>query len=224
MTTEQIIGLTLALLLMGIGAVGSLLHVLPGAVVVLLVAVGHRLYFGAAGTSTWALVILAGLALSAMVADLLAGLIGARVCGATRRGMCGAVAGGLVGLLFRLPGLLLGPLLGAFLLERSGNRPARQAAKAGLGAGLGFLLGGLANFACCLVMIALFLASVLFDSYGRKPAELMSRLGFTSRVCAVRQFESLRSQQNPALSCASECAKRNAQNQPAQAARRSIFG
>jgi uncharacterized protein YqgC (DUF456 family) len=124
MTTEQLIGLTLALLVMGIGLVGSVLHVLPGAALIFLAAVGHRLYFGPTGVSTWVLIVLAGFALLSMLTDFLASLIGARTFGATRRGMCGAVAGGLVGLLFSLPGLLLGPFLGAFLLEKMGGRSA----------------------------------------------------------------------------------------------------
>jgi uncharacterized protein YqgC (DUF456 family) len=59
---------------------------------------------------------------------------------------------------------LLGPFLGAFLLERWGGRPVKQAAKAGLGAGLGLLVGTLASFACCLVMMALFVTSALVNS------------------------------------------------------------
>jgi uncharacterized protein YqgC (DUF456 family) len=165
MTTEQVIGLILSLLVMGGALVGSILHVLPGAALIFLAALGHRLYFGPAGASTWVLVVMAGVALVAMFIDVLASVVGARKLGATRRGMWGAVAGGLVGLLFSLPGLLLGPFLGAFLLECWGGRPVPQAAKAGLGAGLGLLVGTLANFVCCLVMIALFAASVLANSF-----------------------------------------------------------
>lgn len=49
MTTEQIIGLILALLIMSIGALGALLPGLPSTPLVLLAAVAHKLWFGATG-------------------------------------------------------------------------------------------------------------------------------------------------------------------------------
>jgi uncharacterized protein YqgC (DUF456 family) len=216
MTTEQVIGLTLSLLVMGSALLGSILHVLPGAALIFLAALGHRLYFGPTGVSTWVLVVLAGVALLAMLMDILASVIGARRLGATRRGMCGAVAGGLVGLLFSLPGLVLGPFLGAFLLESWGGRPVKQAAKAGLGAGLGLLVGTLANFACCSVMIALFAASVLVNSLANRPAETMTRMGDTTRVRAAHLYESSRPRQSPVLSHAGPYVVRNAEHRPGQ--------
>ena len=50
-----------------------------------------------------------------LVLDFLASVVGAKKLGATWRGMLGAVVGATVGLFFSLPGLILGPLLGAFL-------------------------------------------------------------------------------------------------------------
>ena len=49
MTTEQIVGLSLALVVMLIGVIGCLLPVLPGTPVILAAAVGHRIYFGEHG-------------------------------------------------------------------------------------------------------------------------------------------------------------------------------
>ncbi len=86
MTTEQIIGLTLALILMGVSLLGSVLHLLPGAALIFLTALGHRLYFGPAGASTWVLATVAGVGLLAMLIDFLATLVGARTLGATRPG------------------------------------------------------------------------------------------------------------------------------------------
>ncbi len=165
-STEQIIGLTLALLLMGASLLGSLLHLLPGAALIFLTALGHRLYFGPAGASTWVLATVAGVGLVAMLIDFLATVVGARKLGATRRGMWGAVIGALAGLFFGLPGIFLGPFTGAFLLEQLGGRPAKEAAKAGLGALLGLAAGAVGQFVCGLVMIGMFTLSVCLNAGG----------------------------------------------------------
>jgi uncharacterized protein YqgC (DUF456 family) len=52
MTDEHIVGLLLALLVMGIGLVGSLLPIFPGTLWVFATALFHRLYFGPAGPGT----------------------------------------------------------------------------------------------------------------------------------------------------------------------------
>ena len=53
----------------------------------------------------------------------------------------GAVIGGIVGLFFSLPGIILGPFLGAMILEMTGDKEFKIAAKAGAGAVIGLLLG-----------------------------------------------------------------------------------
>jgi uncharacterized protein len=163
-TAEQIIGLSLALLVMAVGLLGSVLPVLPGVPVVLGAAIAHKLYFGADGASGWLLVVLAFLTILALGLDYLATSVGARRLGASWRGMLGAVLGGLVGLFFSIPGILLGPFIGAFLLELAGGYEYRQAMRAGAGATLGLLAGALGKFAVCVVMITLFTANVLYHS------------------------------------------------------------
>ena len=54
MTTEQIIGLSLALFVMCFGLAGSVLPGIPGTPLVVLAAVAHRLYFGATSASNTA--------------------------------------------------------------------------------------------------------------------------------------------------------------------------
>jgi uncharacterized protein len=160
-TAEQIIGLSLALLIMAVGLLGSVLPVLPGVPVVLGAAVLHKLYFGSNGASWWLMALLVILTLLALGLDYLATSIGARKLGASWRGMLGAIIGGVVGLFFSLPGILLGPFIGAFLLELAGGYECRQALRAGAGATLGLLAGALGKFAICVVMITLFSANIL---------------------------------------------------------------
>jgi uncharacterized protein YqgC (DUF456 family) len=164
MTTGEIIGLSLALLVMLAGLIGSLVPGIPGTPVVLAAAVVHRLCFGAASASNFVLLLLAALTTAALLFDFLAGLLGANKFGATWRGMTGAVLGGIVGLFFGLPGIILGPFVGATLLELLGGREWEKAAKAGLGATLGLFAGIVGKFSISVVMILLFTTNVILRS------------------------------------------------------------
>jgi uncharacterized protein YqgC (DUF456 family) len=164
MTTEQIIGLSLALLLMLAGLIGSLLPVLPGTPLMLVAAIGHRLYFGETSISNFVLIMLVVLTLISVLLDFLAGMLGARRFGATWRGMTGAVIGGIIGLFFSLPGIILGPFLGAMLFEMLGDKEFKKAAHAGLGAMVGLLLGVIGKFSIGVIMIILFATNVILRS------------------------------------------------------------
>lgn len=164
MTTEQILGLVLALLLMGVGVAGSILPGVPSTPLVLIAAIGHKLYFGPTGAAWWVLVILAAFTALSLVMDYVATVYGAKKLGATWRGAVGAIVGGLIGLFFSLPGILLGPFIGAFLFEMAGGREWREASKAGVGATLGLLAGALGKLACCIAMMALFTVNIIIRS------------------------------------------------------------
>ena len=115
MTTEQIIGLILALLLMAIGVAGSILPGVPSTPVVLIAAIAHKIYFGPAGAAWWVIGVLALFTALSLVMDYVASMYGAKRLGATWRGAVGAIVGGLIGLFFSLPGILIGPFVGAAL-------------------------------------------------------------------------------------------------------------
>jgi len=146
------------------GLVGSIVPVLPGTPVILVAAIAHRLYFGAAGASNWVLASLVLLTLLSFGFDYLASVLGARKLGATWRGVLGALAGAIVGVFFSLPGIILGPFIGALLLELAGGRQLKPAARAGFGALLGLLAGAVGKLAICVAMIALFLVNVIYRS------------------------------------------------------------
>lgn len=164
MTWEQIIGLSVALVIMLIGLLGNILPALPGTPLVLVGAVAHRLYFGTTGASDVVMVTLILLALLALLLDFLASMLGAKKFGATWRGALGAVIGGVVGLFFSLPGIILGPFIGATLFELLGREEFKPAAKAGLGAVVGLLLGVIGKCSISVIMIALFATNVIYRS------------------------------------------------------------
>lgn len=161
---EQIIGLSLALVVMLLGLVGSIVPGLPGTPLVLAAAIGHRLYFGAASLNNVVLIALIVLTVVSLAFDFLATALGAKKFGATWRGAVGAVLGGIIGLFFSLPGIILGPFLGAMLFEMIGDKEFKAAAKAGAGAVVGLLLGVIGKFSICVIMIALFATNVIYRS------------------------------------------------------------
>lgn len=164
MSTEQIIGLALALVVMFIGLAGSILPGLPSTPIVLAAAVGHKLYFGHAGPAWWVIAILGLIAVLSLGVDYVATVYGAKRLGATWRGATGAVVGALIGIFFSLPGLLLGPFIGAMAFEMAGGRDAKESTRAGIGATIGLLAGALGKVACCIAMMGLFTVNVIYRS------------------------------------------------------------
>jgi len=155
--------LALAALLVIIGLAGTVLPVLPGVLLVfggLFLAAWAEGFarVGAAGLS-----IIALLALLAFVADFVASLLGARRVGASPRALLGASLGGTVGVFFGIPGLLLGPFLGAVLGELWARGGIAKAGKVGIGTWIGLLVAAVAKVVIAFAMIATFLAFYLFN-------------------------------------------------------------
>ncbi len=162
MTTEQIVGLIIALLVMGIGCAGSVLPGIPSTPLVLIATIGHKLYFGATGAGWLTMTLLVAITAVALVMDYLASIYGAKRFGATRKGMIGAIVGALVGLWFNLPGIILGPFIGAALFEMIGGRRCGESFKAGLGATLGLFAGAVGKLLCCGAMMMLFTVNIVW--------------------------------------------------------------
>lgn len=151
----------LAALLVIVGIAGSVLPALPGLPIVfggLLLAA----WVGDFQTVGWmTLTVLGVLTLLAMAVDLVASLLGTRRVGASGLAVLGAAVGTLVGLFFGLPGLLLGPFLGALAGELLAGRGMQQAARAGVGAWIGFVVGTLAKLGLAFTMLGVYLVGWL---------------------------------------------------------------
>jgi len=152
----------LAALLVIAGLVGTVVPALPG---VPLVFAG--LFIGAwiddFQTVGWATVsVLAALAFVGWIVDFVASAVGARYLGASSRAFWGATAGAVVGIFFGVPGMLLGPFLGAVLGELSGGRDLVRSGRAGLGAWLGMVLATAIKLAIAFLMIGLFVFRIGF--------------------------------------------------------------
>ena len=138
----------------GAGLAGTVVPALPGVPLVFAgLLVGA--WIGDFQSVGWVtLGILAALAAVAWLVDVLAGAAGARYLGASSRAFWGATLGALVGIFFGLPGMLLGPFIGAMAGELSAGRNLIQSGRAGLGAWLGMVVATAVKLALVFLMIA----------------------------------------------------------------------
>lgn len=145
-----------AIALVGIGMAGTVLPMLPGVPMVFLGLWLGAWIDGYSRVSGLTLMVLGVLSVAAMALDFVAGALGAKKVGASKRAITGAMLGSVVGMFFGLPGLLIGPFIGAVLGELSAQRTLQQATVVGVAAWLGLLLGTIAKLALSLAMVGIF--------------------------------------------------------------------
>ena len=159
--------MTLALYLAGLalvalGIAGLVVPALPGALFLVLgvVLIAWAEGFERIGWPT--IVIAAVLAALMTIVDWVASLLGAKKMGASAWGLVGAGLGLVVGMFFGLPGILLGPPVGAFALEFAKDPEFKRAARAGAGVALGFLLGTAGKLALAAVLVGVLVWAYFF--------------------------------------------------------------
>jgi uncharacterized protein len=91
--------------------------------------------------------------------DLLAGALGAKRAGASKRAVGGAIVGTIVGFFFGLPGLLFGPFAGAVLGELTAGNSILRSTHVGVGTWVGLIFGTIVKMVASMSMVALFAAA-----------------------------------------------------------------
>jgi uncharacterized protein YqgC (DUF456 family) len=152
----------IAVLLIIAGMLGTLFPGLPGVPFVFLglLLAAWADHFERVGALT--IIVLAVLTLASVGFDILATSLGTKRAGASRLAVAGAILGALAGLFFGLPGIVLGPFLGALAGEYLNRRDLRRAGKAGLGAWAGLVIGTAARVALAFAMLGIFIVSYIF--------------------------------------------------------------
>ena len=148
-----------AVILVGIGIVGILLPALPGTVLI----------FAGLLVAAWAddfmrvgplmLVVIAIVGVATYGVDFVATALGAKHLGASKRAMAGAAIGTVLGLFLGLPGIIIGPFLGAIAGELTVHRDWKKVGRAGVAAWIGFAVGTAVKVALAFLMIGLFAAA-----------------------------------------------------------------
>lgn len=149
----------LTIFLMVAGLVGTVLPLVPGAILILIGAAVNHFAIGSVGWGT--LVVLTLLTILTQVLDFASGAAGAKWFGATRWGALGGILGAVVGLFFGLPGLFVGPLMGAIIGELIGGKGLLPAGKSGWGTFLGTTAGLIGKLAIAVSMIGWFTIAAL---------------------------------------------------------------
>ena len=144
-----------ALLLLGL--VGAVVPFLPGTPLIVAGALVYAFATGWTPVGAGRLVILAAISLLGYALHHAAGAVGARRAGGSRWALAGALVGGVAGIFLGLPGLLLGPPLGAIAGELLKGGDVRTSVRTGIAAFLGMIAGAAANVALGVIMVSLFL-------------------------------------------------------------------
>ncbi len=152
----------MAFVFLVIGIAGLFLPALPGIVLVFAGLVTAAWAEGFQFVGRGAILILGVLALFGYGIDLLAGVLGARTFGAGRYAVIGAGLGTLAGMFFGLPGILLGPFVGAVCGELAARKDLVSAGMAGFGAWIGIIVGTAAKIAVVWAMVGVFIAARFF--------------------------------------------------------------
>lgn len=138
------------------GLIGAILPNLPGIPVMfggmLLAAwVGHFQKI-----PVWVIVLLGVLAAFSILFDFLSGTWGAKKYGASKAAVWGAFIGTIVGLFFGIPGIILGPFVGAVVGQLASGSRAEHAARVGVGTWIGLLIGTAIKLATAFMMLGTF--------------------------------------------------------------------
>jgi len=148
-----------AVILVVAGIVGIVLPALPGTILIfagLLVAAWAD-DFMRVGPLMLSIIAIIGVATYGV--DFVATALGAKHLGASKRAMAGAALGTVLGLFLGLPGIIVGPFLGAIAGELTVHRDWKRVGKAGLAAWVGFVIGTAVKVALAFLMIGLFAAA-----------------------------------------------------------------
>lgn len=157
----NIISYVIAGIIIAAGFIGSILPNLPGIPVMfcgmLLAAwVGHF-----EKIPVWVIVVLGVLAALSVVFDFVAGSWGAKRYGASKAAVWGAFIGTIVGLFFNVPGIILGPFVGAVIGQLASGSAIDHAAKVGVGTWIGLLFGTAIKLAVAFMMLGTFALALL---------------------------------------------------------------
>ncbi len=150
-----------ALLIVG-GLAGSVLSALPGIPMLfggiwLVAALDDYQHLG-----LWWLLIIGALGSVGVIVDFVASTLGAKRVGASKLALWGASLGTLGGMFLGIPGLLLGPFVGALAGELASGTSVLRSAHVGIGTWLGLLFGTLIKLVLSFVMVGLFGLAMLF--------------------------------------------------------------
>lgn len=136
-----------------LGIIGLVSPIFPGlpllfAAVWVLAHMTDYQAIGSTGLIVYGVVMAAGVAL-----DYIAGLMGAKYTGASKKALWGALIGGIAGVFFGFVGILFFPVVGAMIGELMDYSNMSKASKVGVGTFMGFIVGTFLKFIFALIIV-----------------------------------------------------------------------
>ena len=154
---------TLTICLLVVGVIGAVIPFLPGPMLLFVAGVLHTLLRPESAMSPWGIALLGLLLVVAYVVDFASSAMGAKWFGASRWGVAGVIIGGIVGMFFGIPGLLVGPVVGGLSFEIFlAKRDWRSGVKSTWGSVVGTGVGLAVRLALSLAMVIVFLIDTLW--------------------------------------------------------------
>jgi len=158
MTIFSIILLVTVILIFVVGIIGIVLPVIPSLPVVWGGIFLYGLFTNFSKITITVVIITGILMIVGTTLDFVAGIFGARVYGASWRGILGALLGTIVGLIvFNIIGMIIGGFLGAMIGEYLCYKKMHLAFKAGIGTIVGFVFGVVIKVVIAFSMISIFM-------------------------------------------------------------------
>jgi uncharacterized protein YqgC (DUF456 family) len=148
--------------LMLVGIAGTVLPMLPGAILVFAGILLAAWIDDFTRIPVWLVVILGAFTAIAWAVDYLAAVAGAKKAGASKLALIGAAIGTLAGIFTGLWGLLFMPLVGAAIGEFVAQRDLLRAGKVGMATWIGLLVGTAVKVAIVFAMVGVFVVALIF--------------------------------------------------------------
>ena len=143
-----------------VGLIGVFAPILPGIPLAWLGLFIYAIGTGFERISILTIVVFFILMVIIMVLDFFAPMLGAKKYKASKYGIIGAFIGLIVGILiFGFWGIILGPFIGAFVVELIARRRIKGALKSAFGTFVGFIVSALIKVIFILIISGFFIAS-----------------------------------------------------------------
>lgn len=159
---NEIFLVTIVFITFGLSVLGVFMPFLPGIFLFWLAVFIYAMYYNFAFITLTTILWLLFLSSLVVGIDFIAPIIGAKRHKASWGGIIGTALGFFFGLVtMGLPGVVIGPIAGAFLGELVNGRSHEESVNVALGSFFGFLVGSLLKIILIVVMFSIFIASIV---------------------------------------------------------------
>ncbi len=151
---------SLGALLVIIGIVGSILPIIPGPPIAFVgMLTAH--FFSEQSFSIEMLLLFGGLALASSIIDNVLPIYATKKFNGSKKGVWGSTVGLVIGLFFPPIGILIGPILGAYLGEIIDGKSTNDAIRPAIGSFIGFISSIFLRLSLSLVIAYFYLMEVI---------------------------------------------------------------